>query len=214
MKKIIRNFRLTWIFTSTFWQTVSQYRIGAITWVINAAVTPLLTMSVWLVVSSKNQLAMSQSQIVTYFLLTIVVDRLTGSWSLYKIGDQIRSGNFSNTLLKPYSYLVEVISHTLSMKFIRLATLTPIVIGISLLFGTKLSLNLTWMTIFQFFLAILMGFSLRFGWNILLGLFTFWLEEFHSIENLDGLFGQVLSGGLTNCPGSPACRLSYYLFLL
>ena len=196
MRQLVRNFRLIWVFAFTFWQTISQYRLGAVTWVINAAIVPTLTMAIWLVIGGGQQLALSQSQIVAYFFLTIVVDRITGSWSMYRIGRQIRDGTFSNTLLKPFSYLIDILSHTLSLKFIRLTTLVPIIAIVIIVFGQWIGLKFTFNSGLLFALAAILGFLIRFCWASLLGLATFWLEEFHSVDELDGLIGQVLSGGL------------------
>ncbi len=113
-----------------------------------------------------------------------------------KIGEQIRSGNFSNVLLKPFSYLIEVVSHTLSFKFIRLMALTPIIVTVIAIFGNTLGFKFTIWSSLLFALAAVLGFLIRFCWTSMLGLLTFWLEEYYSIDALDGLIGQVLSGGL------------------
>ena len=196
MKKIIRNLRLVWLFTTTNWQTHSQNRIGAISWIINGAITPMLMMSIWLVVGNRQQLSMNSSQIVTYYLLTIIVSRITGSWSLYKIGGLVRSGDFSNTLIKPFSYLIEILSHTLGVKLLRLISLAPVIAMLAFVLKDSLILNVSLTTGLLLALSLIMGFLIKFFWSNLLGLLTFWLGEYQSVDNLDSLLSQTLSGEL------------------
>lgn len=139
---------------------------------------------------------MNSSQIVTYYLLTIIVSRITGSWSLYKIGALVRSGDFSNTLIKPFSYLIEILSHTLGVKLLRLISLAPVIAILAFVLKDSLVLTVSLTTGLLLALSLIMGFLIKFFWSNLLGLLTFWLGEYHSVDNLDSLLGQTLSGEL------------------
>ncbi|TSC87789.1 MAG: hypothetical protein G01um101416_314 [Microgenomates group bacterium Gr01-1014_16] len=170
------------------------YRLGSFIWIINGAIGPLLSMSIWLIISSQTHLPLNQSQIVSYFFLSLLVSRLTQVWTLDQVGDWIKDGGFSNILVKPYNYIIENLSRQFAEKSIRLTALVPFMIIIFPFFVSRLSFNFAPFRIILFLLAVIMGFILLFIWEHTLALLAFWTHETHGISSVHDTLRNLFSG--------------------
>lgn len=191
-----RNIRLTAITTKAMIQAESQYRIGALTWVINGVITPLLMMSVWLVVGSKSSLVLTQTQIVTYYLLVLVVYRVTQVWSISDVGKVIRDGTFSFRLVKPLDYLISEFGKIFGLKFYRLVVVVPLFLVLANLLSKNFNLSFTPLSGALFLASLFLGFVLRLLMENTLAIMVIWVGEYESLDYLHELISSFLSGSL------------------
>lgn len=196
--------RLVFHFAQLLWQSEAQNRLGAVSWVVNGMVTPLLTMGVWLVIGSQSRLAMSSPQLVTYYTLMMLVGRITQVWSIETIGDRIRDGRFSFRLLKPYSYTTEEWGFTFGLKAMRLAVIIPALVILTSLFRLPISLHLTPTSLLLVLVALAFGLAIRFYLENLVAMFVFWTEDSYSLNMLHSLAREALSGELIPLVLAPA----------
>lgn len=192
----MKPLRLILHWANIHWQLFSEYRLGAFAWIINGLVGPLLMMTIWLVVAQHSSLAYNRSQIITYYILTIFVSRLTQAWSTSHVGRSIRDGRFSRTIIQPYHYLVEELGTTLGLKAIRFFTLIPIAVILYCLFHHDFSITFSTSKLCLFILALLLGFAINFYYRNTLAMLVFWLEEYYSLDALSSLASQAFSGNL------------------
>lgn len=189
MKTITVFFR----FIAGYWQSVSQYRLGAVLWIVNGLITPLILMGIWLAVARSRAIGLSSAQIVTYFLLVILITRLTQSWVAEDLSFLIKEGKLSQYLLKPISFIIERLAKDQALRLLRLLTLLPLIILVSI---SPLNLILsphpsTWLyVIFIILVATLCNFLLE----VLVGLFTFWLGDAFGAFLILFMVQEILSG--------------------
>ena len=90
-----------WVYIQGTWQANLNYPLGILIWIFNGFITPLILMGVWLTIRRQQPLALNEAQIVTYYFLSILTQRLTQSWTGETLGIQIKDGELSeSTVLK------------------------------------------------------------------------------------------------------------------
>lgn len=182
---ISRHTHLFLTLLSAYWQSMSQYRLGALVWIINGAISPLILMYVWMLVSRNNPLSLSDSQIIAYYLLSIVVLRLTQSWSMEDLGQKIKDGLMSIYLIKPANYEIFQISKDFSLKIIRLITLTPFIFIFSWIFASALEvINAHGIQLLLFLFACVLGYGINYYLQNIIGLLAFWLQNTYGASHL------------------------------
>lgn len=68
--------------------------------------------------------------VVTYFLLLIVVERLTQVWAMEWVAVEIKEGRFTKRMIRPVHYLIEEIAKDIAEKAQRLSLLLPVFLGL------------------------------------------------------------------------------------
>ena len=105
------------------WQNEFIYRINFILWRFRNVLRFLMTYFLWsgIFVSNKSVFGYSQTQMFTYVFMVLAVSAIVLSApSSDQIGGEIASGNLSNYLLKPVSYLKYWFTRDLSSKLLNL----------------------------------------------------------------------------------------------
>ncbi len=178
-----------------WWQEELEYRVASFTWIINGLIGTLFIMVLWLVTAKNSQgFPMTASQIVTYFLLSVPVSRLTQVWSWDNMEEKVRSGEFTNFLLKPFSYLTFDLAENFARQSMRLITLVPVVPVVYLFFKSDVQLTSSLYIWLLFMLSIVLGLVMRFWYENVLGITTFWLIDVYGISGLFGALSGLFSG--------------------
>lgn len=174
---------------------MTQYRFGAVVWIVNGAIGPLILMYVWLLVSQNHSLALTNSQIISYYLLSIVVVRLTQSWSMEDLGQKIKDGLISIHLIKPISYQIHQVSKDFSLKVIRLITLIPFILVFTWIFMDSLqAIDTSPDAIALFTIAALLGYWINYYLQNAVGLLAFWLQDTYGANHLFFTTSSLFSG--------------------
>lgn len=159
-------------------------------------VGPMLSLAIWLIVSASSDLALSQSQLVTYFFLTQLIGRLTQVWVMDFVGEWIKDGGLSVPLLKPYNYLVDNLSQQIGEKTIRLAMLVPVMVVLWFILRSHLDLSFSLIRILIAFIAILGGFFMHFILEHALALIALWTEDIHGMQRIYDTLRGLFSGSI------------------
>src|SRR5262245_28667339 len=84
-----------------YWMRALEYRGVIMIWIL-AGLLPLVMMMVWLTLSAAGPVAgYDSTTFVSYYLMVILVRRLTGVWIIWDMDREIRLGELSFYLLKP-----------------------------------------------------------------------------------------------------------------
>lgn len=105
------------------WQNQFIYRLNFILWRVRNILRLLMTYFLWrgIFVTNQNVFGYSGSQMLTYVFLVLVIQSLILSApSADNIGGEIGSGDLSNYLVKPVSYLKYWFIRDLSSKVLNL----------------------------------------------------------------------------------------------
>ena len=77
------------------------YRAEMLVWMLTTTM-PLVILALWSAVASDAPVGrFDQSDFVAYFLATFIVRQLTGSWIVWELIQEIKSGALAGRLLKP-----------------------------------------------------------------------------------------------------------------
>lgn len=119
------------------------YRAEMIVWMLTSTL-PLVSMALWSAVAAGRRIGpegFSSADFVAYFLLTLVVRLATGSWVLFSMNFEIRTGAMAPRLLRPVHPLLAYAAENMAAVPLRAALVTPLVVV--LLFATSARGRLT-----------------------------------------------------------------------
>lgn len=189
--------RVLWVQYKIGLEAELEYRVGSLLWIINQWVGVLFIMFLWFFVAkSTRDFPMTPTQIVTYFLLSVPVSRLTQSWSWENLEEAIRTGDFTRTLLWPCPFWKSQLGANLAGQTVRLLTLLPVLIIVYVWLHDEIQLSLDWFRFVYFLLAIAFGLILRFTYENFMGITTFWLLDVHGFAAVVGYLTSLLTGSL------------------
>jgi ABC-2 type transport system permease protein len=209
---MIKYLRVIRLYMITTWQTQSAYRLAAVMWIINGSIIPLMMMGIWLNIRQANDLPMTNSEVITYYLFSIVVVRLTQSWIAERLGNQIHDGDLSGFLVRPIGYWIAGFSIDMGLKMLRMVTLIPFIVIFGLLFSDQIKLDLSFTSLNAFIIAITIGFLLNFVMQNVIGLTAFWLEHAYGATTMYQAVSWLFNGSLIPAPFMPPLILNIALF--
>lgn len=186
-----------------------EYRWGSLIWIINQWVGVLFIMFLWYF-TARNVAGfpMSPSQVITYFILSVPISRLTQTWLWENMGDDIRTGRLTKFLLRPQPYLLNELAENFSRQTIRLLTLAPVLMVVLFYLRGEFELKISWGYAGLFLLALTLGFALRFIYEGFMGVSTFWLLDVHGFAAIVGHLTGLFTGSLIPLSIMPPFLLS------
>jgi ABC-2 type transport system permease protein len=179
------------------------YRAEFLVWILTTTL-PLVMLGLWTSVAEEAPFrGYTGADFVAYYLATLIVRNLTGSWVAWQISEEIRMGAMSMRLLRPiHPFIAFGVGHLAAIPFRSLVALPIAVIllvssGASTLTHDPVQLALLVPSIV---LAWLTTFALLFA----LGSLSFFITKAMAILNVYfGLFS-LLSGYLLPLPLMPS----------
>lgn len=192
MKKVLKKL---WARYKVGLQNEFEYRWASLIWIINQWVGTLFVMFLWYF-AAKNVpgFSMTPSQVITYFILSVPVSRLTQTWLWENMGNDIRSGGLTKFLLRPQPYLFNELAENFSTQTVRLLTLLPVLLLVWYSLRGDFVLSLTLGRLIPFVLALGLGFVTRFVYEGFMGLSTFWLLDVYGFAAIMGNFSGLFTG--------------------
>jgi ABC-2 type transport system permease protein len=179
------------------------YRAEFLIWILTTTI-PLVMLGLWSSVASEAPFrGYGQDDFVAYYLATLIVRNLAGTWVAWQISEEIRMGSMAMRLLRPlHPFIAFGASHVAAIPFRSLVVLPVAIVlllssGASVLTTEPVQLGLL---VPSLALAWLINFSILFA----LGALSFWITKMMGILNIYfGLF-MLLSGYLLPLPLLPS----------
>ncbi|MBX3162468.1 MAG: ABC-2 family transporter protein [Deltaproteobacteria bacterium] len=179
------------------------YRAEFLVWILTTTI-PLVMLGLWSSVASEEAFrGYGQDDFVAYYLATLIVRNLAGTWVAWQISEEIRLGSMAMRLLRPiHPFVAFAASHVAAIPF-RSLVVFPVAVVLLLSSGanalTREPLQLA-LIVPSLAIAWLINFSILFA----LGTVSFWITKMMGILNLYfGLF-MLLSGYLLPLPLLPS----------
>jgi ABC-2 type transport system permease protein len=175
-----------------------EHRSRTIARIFGTLVEILARISIWQAVfaghGSMNGITLSQ--MITYALIG---GTILSSWDatmiVREVGGTIRTGAIGSTLLRPVAYPVMLLAEQLGSRFFDwLMTSLPVIVIMGLIYGVQPPASMGHGLLFLGFLVVSLGILMLSA--ILVGLFSFWVFDAHSLEWFMRGILAVLSGGL------------------
>lgn len=182
-----------------FTNSINEYfafRVNFILWRLRFIISVIMTYFLWESVFLKNKyvLGYDKTRILTYILLTIILNGIIFSTRTYEIAADINYGSLSKYLIKPINYFKFYIFRDLSDKFIN--TLCSIIEFFSFLLFLKpvILFQQDFFTLLNFSGFILLAICLFFEISLILSFFGFWSNETWAPRFLFSILVAFLSG--------------------
>jgi ABC-2 type transport system permease protein len=158
------------------------YRAEMTIWILTA-IMPLIMLALWNAVAKDSPIGgYNQVQLTRYFTATLIVRQMTGSWIVWMLNWEIRSGQLSPQLLRPVPLLYADAIWTLSALPLRVIVLTPLIAAL-VLWRPELVAFPGWPAIGLFAVSVFAAWTIHYVFQCIIGMLAFWLDQ------TDGLFG-------------------------
>lgn len=154
------------------------YRTEMLVWMLTLTM-PLVSMVLWSSAAQGTRLGPEQlgsAELTAYFLITLLLRLLTGSWVLWQVSEDIRSGTLGQRLLRPVSPLLVYTAEQLAPLPLRAALVLPLSL---ILLATQARAQLTsdpWL-ITAFVVALPGAWAINFLTMVLLGMMAFYIDS-------------------------------------
>lgn len=179
------------------------YRAELLLWVL-ATTMPFVMMALFLAVTSDAPLGrFGRPQIVTYFLVTLVVRHVTTSWSAWQLARDIRQGVLSLRLLRPVHPLLSYAAESLTAIPLRLLVATPIFV-LSLVLVDRQTLAVAPFAYALAVVSLAQAWLLSVAMNLAVGCVSFFLESGVKLMDLTLVVFMLASGYLVPIDLFPA----------
>jgi ABC-2 type transport system permease protein len=170
------------------------YRAEMLVWMLTMTM-PFVSLALWSAVSRTAPVGrFGQREFATYFLATIVVRQLTGSWVVWELIQEIKTGTLASRLLKPIHPFVAYSAENLAAIPLRALFSIPFaVIGLAS-GGAHLPHGL--LSIGALLLSLFGAWLITFFVMAIIGMMSFYLESSGSIFEVWLACFMLLSGYL------------------
>lgn len=174
-----------------------QYRVALAIWLIEVALTPVISIVVWSAVANAQGGVVdgyTPSTFAAYFIAAMLVNYLTHTWVFWEFEWRIREGRLSSLLLKPVHPVHGDIAYNLCYKLLMLTVILPVTILLFVLFHP--TFHLTWLHCLVLIVVLIEAYILRFMIEWTLALLAFWTTRVNVLNQLYMAVMLFLSGQL------------------
>ncbi len=177
------------------WQEALQYRLEFITRLVRIALGLVVVIFIW-----KNVFSQVDSfgpytlpKMITYLVMAQIIHALNRSKLAREIADKIKSGQFSNTLIRPYNYFFWQFFGALASQFIELLVMSLLFLAFLAFLPQYISLpSAPNLLIFTLLLPLI--FTLNYLLNLILAGVAFWVTDIRLFSTFIILAANFLSG--------------------
>lgn len=191
------------------------YRLNFVMWRVRSFVSLLTVYFLWEFASSKTLsiFTYSRSQILTYVVGTHILRSLVMGVRSAGIAGEIASGDLSNYLLKPVSYLKFWFTKDLADKVSNLFFVIFEIVLLVKLFGTPLFWQKDWVYLGLFLVSVPVATVLFYYLSLVLSFIGFWIPENPWPPRfLFNVVTEILSGGIFPLDILPAVFFGVFRF--
>jgi ABC-2 type transport system permease protein len=171
------------------------YRAEMLVWMLTTTM-PLVSLALWSAVAAEGPVGrFTQRGFSAYFLAMLVVRQLTGSWIVWQMNQEIRSGTLSQRLLRPIHPLVAYSAENLAALPLRAMLSLPIAV-IALFFVGRAGLPSTPSALALVALSVVGAWLINFLTMAMMGTLAFFLESSTAVFEVWMVAFMLLSGYL------------------
>jgi len=175
--------------------------------------TPLISLAIWYTIARSNANLIPRD-ILTYYILVILIRLITSSWRGYYLIQQILNGTIVKYLIRPPAIYWDFLVNNLTNKIFQLIFILPILVIAFIIFPDAVSPIIFSLTnLGPFLLSLLLAFIITFTFDLSLGLLAFWLEDAQELMSYRFLLTQVASGVLIPFAMMPDWLYTAFSFL-
>lgn len=178
------SMRKYWTVFWVNWQNALQYRGPTFIYILGNILRIVVLLYLWNAIyrGDGHLGGYTLPDLITYYLLQLMINSLVLSYVSWEIVDQIREGTFANFLVRPVNYLHYWFTLNLSWKLFE--GLMIFVVGGLLSFALigYVAFPTRFSSVLFFLLALLLAGLLAFEFDFAIGLLAFWLTQANAFK--------------------------------
>lgn len=186
--------RKLWAFFRVSTHLTLAYRAESLVWFLLEFIGLVPMISLWFYLGKHGLMdAATVSYLVTYFLLVVLISRLTSSNFDDSVIEEIKDGNISPMLLKPFSYHTYLFINEATWKIFGLVYLAPAILILWLSLGGFVISSIQPVFILPAIVILLISFFQRLWVSWIIAITAFWVQQSNALVHLkwmlEGTFG-------------------------
>ena len=176
-------------FARLSFQEDMAYRAEKFIWTVIQFGSLVPIVSLWVLLSRTGVISVSDSQYLTaYYLLILVISRLSGSDLEEELIKEIKDGQISRDLIKPFPYYLSVLAKDSVWRVAYIPYIMPAIIILFFLIPP---------TQLLFFVPlVLLAYLQRSLISFLIGISAFWVDQAEALTHLKWMFASIASGAM------------------
>ncbi len=179
---------------SIYFQDSIAYRASGLIWILTDATTALTMPFVWLSATKSGAIkGFSGGDLVLYYLCNLLVGAFITCWFMFDVAFEIKEGQFSSQLVRPFSYFQLSFIRNLSWRVMRLTLTVPFFLFFLWLYREQLAGAQVYMGP-ALFASVVMGHLVSFTTAMALAMLALYFGEAMGIFELY-FFPQIFLSG-------------------
>ena len=176
---------------------------------LGGVITTLLFCILWVAGSNQGVGSVSREYVISYFLLVLLFTRLTADVSVRITMDSISRGNFSKFLVKPFSYLTEILGANLGEQTLQTLFVIPFFVAGNILFKEDIIFDMSPYTVFLAVGAVFMASIIKFLSSQIYSQLAFTVKENNGLRILYENSIIILSGEMIPYMALPSYAIPF-----
>lgn len=186
------------------------YRTQFFVYMLSTAVSVLIGLMIWLrLEASGADLPVDREFIVSYYLMLAIVRVLTSTWHSEYLAQMIRDGQLNSWLIRPGSYLLNLIANNLAEKLVKVVAISLLLLPAWFLYRDAFVLPAQLSHWVLFVVALILAAAIQFFLTTAIGSLGFWMDDNAGIARGRQVIGMVLSGELVPLVLYPAWAMGF-----
>lgn len=189
MKKYTRLF-------ATYFASSIAYRADLLSTVFLEAISVSSVVILWTAIFRTQHMVASYSfgQTVSYYLAVPVIGFMTQVVVSDRLSREIRTGAFSNYLLRPLTFWRASLTGVLATKLNYLVLVSPIIAGVFLYLHLSGAVRLSLASLLSALLIAVLAFIFHFVLDLSIAFGAFWLDDVWAFAHIKNILFSVLGG--------------------
>jgi ABC-2 type transport system permease protein len=176
-------------------QNAVQYRVQMLLWLVGNVMRPVIFLAAWDAVARARGNAVgaySAGDFAAYYVCVTLVTQLTQAWDSYEFETEVRLGQLSPRLLRPFHPIHYAVAGNLNWKIFTLPFLLPILAVLAWSFHA--TFHTSPVQLLLFVPSVVLGAALNFvlGWCV--ACLAFWTTRVQAISALFDRAAFIFSG--------------------
>lgn len=182
-----------------------MYRTQFAVYMMSTVVSIMVGLFIWIRLGDSGaDLPVNREFIVTYYLVLAVVRTLVSTWHSEYLAQVIRTGELNAWLIRPGSYLLNLLANNFSEKVVKTIVIVPMISVIWFFYRDSFALPGGLARWLLFLMAMIGAFVLEFCLTTTIGSLGFWMDENAGIARSRHVIAMALSGELVPLALYPA----------
>jgi ABC-2 type transport system permease protein len=180
-------------------QDATQYRVESAIWFLYEIVPPLMMAAVWIAAyqDQTTVAGFSLAEMLAYTVGVMILRTLITVHLEHGIDIEIRRGDLSNNLVRPFNIWAFWFVDSIGWKMFRNALSIPVVLGCLFWFGSELGpLSMPLERLPLLVLSVALGAVVCYFLKLCLGFTSFWTNDIVGVATLYEMLANVLGGML------------------